>query len=441
MQYKHRAEDQVSYTIDGESFAILRPAYNFYVLIKIKTMVSENIVRDRTLVLRVLVPGLHTQLSDKLLAKQEGADDKNPTNSNNNPAASSTYNSNSGGGGGNNNSTSSNSNSNSSAADQILNLEGVTCLPSSEGSTLWHFRCDGATYPARLVNLPCPVEVHKTHDHATYHKSADIGQMLIVYEDEYAMEEAENERGYKTEGFPSYYHSGLSPPMKRVVQRRFRARFTERESKAIPPPHKEVTEVEKEIQALITKLSAKPGKQKGRGRGGRGGSGGGASSVTVITKEKVIEEVEDEIVDYEPWMEAGKIYTIEDAKKHPEWWLTKDEMKEIDTAKKTEEEEKQRKADKTEEKKKRKKEKKKKKEEEKQQQAAAAAPESGSKKKGIPSLASRQSVEVEEQPMDDVEATARLLASGQGGNEEDFLFDLGEGDFNFDDDDLMLSLG
>ena len=34
-------------------------------------MVNENIVRDRTLVLRVLVPGLHTQLSDKLLAKQE----------------------------------------------------------------------------------------------------------------------------------------------------------------------------------------------------------------------------------------------------------------------------------------------------------------------------------------------------------------------------------
>ena len=142
-------------------------------------MVSENIVRDRTLVLRVLVPGLHTQLSDKLLAKQEGADSSSNSSNNNNNNPSS---------GGGNIST----NNNSSAADQILNLEGVTCLPSSAGSTLWHFRCDGATYPARLVNLPCPVEVHKTHDHATYHKSADIGQMLIVYEDEYAMEEAEN---------------------------------------------------------------------------------------------------------------------------------------------------------------------------------------------------------------------------------------------------------
>ena len=40
-----------------------------------------------------------------------------------------------------------------------------------------------------------PVEVHKTHDHANYHKAADVGQMLIVYEDDYAMEEAENEMG------------------------------------------------------------------------------------------------------------------------------------------------------------------------------------------------------------------------------------------------------
>ena len=386
-------------------------------------MVSENIVRDRTLVLRVLVPGLHTQLSDKLLAKQEGADSTSSSNDNtsNNPSASS---------GGNNNSSSS-----SSAADQILNLEGVTCLPSSAGSTLWHFRCDGATYPARLVNLPCPVEVHKTHDHATYHKSADIGQMLIVYEDEYAMEEAENEKGYKIEGFPSYYHSGLSPPLKRVVQRRFRARFEERESKAIPPPHKEVSEVEKEIQGLIAKLSSKPGKLKGRGRGGgsSAAAAAAASSSTVTTKEKVIEEVEDEIVDYEPWMESGKIYTIEDAKKHPEWWLTKDEMKEIETAKKAEEDEKQRKAEKAQEKKKRKEEKKKKKQEEKQ--AAAAATDGSKKKKGIPALSSRMYAEEPAAPVDDVDFAARLF-DNQGG-EDDLLLELGDDDmFDFSGEDI-----
>jgi transcription initiation factor TFIID subunit 7 len=415
-------------------------------------MVSENIVRDRTLVLRVLVPGLHTQLSDKLLAKQEGADNNNNNNntlassSNNNNPANNNSSENSGGGNNNNNIIA--SSSTTTTVDQVLNLEGVTCLPSSAGSTLWHFRCDGATYPARLVNLPCPVEVHKTYDHATYHKSADIGQMLIVYEDEYAMEEAENEKGYKIEGFPSYYHSGLSPPMKRVVQRRFKARFEERESKAIPPPHKEVAEVEKEIQELITQLSAKPGKQKGRGRGGGGGGSAASSSATVTTKEKVIEEVEDEIVDYEPWMEAGKIYTIEDAKKHPEWWLTKDEMKEIESAKKAEEEEEQRRAEKAEEKKKRKKEKKKKKEEEKQQQqhqqqaAAAAAssssiPESGtSKKKGIPSLNARLPVEAAEAIDEDLDAAVTIMFhSGQTENEEDLFLDL-DNEFDFANEDI-----
>jgi len=388
-------------------------------------MVSENIVRDRTLVLRVLVPGLHTQLSDKLLAKQEGADSS--SSSNNNPSASSSS------GGGTNNSSNNNSSS-SAAADQILNLEGVTCLPSSAGSTLWHFRCDGATYPARLVNLPCPVEVHKTHDHATYHKSADIGQMLIVYEDEYAMEEAENEKGYKIEGFPSYHHSGLSPPMKRVVQRRFRARFEERESKAIPPPHKEVSEVEKEIQELITKLSSKPGKQKGRGRGGSTA----ASSSTVTTKEKAIEVVEDEIVDYEPWMESGKIYTIEDAKKHPEWWLTKDELKEIETAKKDEEDEKQRKAEKAQERKRRKEDRKKKKQEERQQAAALESSGSKQKKKGIPALSTRVYAAPENPtpPIDDVEFAATL----QEGEEDDFLLEL-EDEFNFDEEDIAGLMG
>jgi len=128
---------------------------------------NRNIVRDKTLILRVLVPGLHTRLNDKINAKNEGEPPQpSPTNSVR------------------------------MSADQILSLDGVACLPSCSGSTLWHFRCDGATYPSRLVNLPCPVEVHKTHDHASYHKATDVGQMLIVYEDEYSMEEAENEKGY-----------------------------------------------------------------------------------------------------------------------------------------------------------------------------------------------------------------------------------------------------
>ncbi len=170
-----------------------------------------------------------------------------------------------------------------------------------------------------------PVEVHKTHDHVNYHKSSDIGQMLIVYEDEYAMEEAEAERNYRVEGFPSYYHSGLSPPMRRVVQRRFLARFEERDTRPCPPPPEDVSIVEEELLRLITK-STSIAKKAGKPKGSSSGSG--------TTKSKVIEEIEEEIVDYEPWMgEGGGVYTVEDAKLHPEWWLTKEEMREIEAKK------------------------------------------------------------------------------------------------------------
>jgi transcription initiation factor TFIID subunit 7 len=165
------------------------------------------------------------------------------------------------------------------------------------------------------------VEVHKTVDHATYHKASDVGQMLIVYEDEYAMEEAENAPGYKVEGFPSYYHSGLTPPMKRVVRRRFLSRFKERDVKPVPPRRIDVQNVEEEIKKLIEKLSDK-------GKVGKGRKG-----AAPLPKDRIITEIEEEIVDYEPWMGDGGTFTLEDAKSHPEWWLSKSEIKEIEDAK------------------------------------------------------------------------------------------------------------
>lgn len=84
-----------------------------------------NTVRDRTLVLRVLVPGLHTSLNDKINSKKEGGDD---------PLLSSSVAAGVGApsvGG---------PHRTGSGADQLLNLDGVTCLPSQSGSTLWHFR-------------------------------------------------------------------------------------------------------------------------------------------------------------------------------------------------------------------------------------------------------------------------------------------------------------
>jgi len=202
----------------------------------------------------------------------------------------------------------------------VLDLDGVSCAPLLNGKELteWSFRCDGMTYPARLVNLPCPVEVLKTLDHATYYKSSDVGQILIVYEDMTHLEESESVPGYKVEGYPSYYPSGLTPPMKRVVERRFNAR----EHKSVAPPRSEIAEVERELKSLIDRTEK--GSGKGRGKGAGVGQG------------KPIEEVVDDVVDYEPWMTDygrqpyGITFEEKDtiAAKHPEIWLDAKDLEE-----------------------------------------------------------------------------------------------------------------
>lgn len=235
-------------------------------------------IRDRTLVLRVLVPGLEARLRDKMKEMEDVAAS--------NPA--------------------------SGVKDLYLDLEGISCEPTTaRNGTLWNFHCDGATYPAKLVNLPCPVELHKTHDHAIYCKSVDIAQMLIVYEDDMALEEADEK---PAEGY-SYYHSGLTPPTKRIVERRFAAR----EHKALPPPRGAAAHVEAELIELMEKLA----------KDEKGKRNKGTKVPTLTTANKVLEEVEEDIVDFEPWMsDFGKqpngIQFDADnqlCSLHPEIWL------------------------------------------------------------------------------------------------------------------------
>ena len=107
---------------------------------------NKNIVRDRTLILRVLVPGLHTSLNDKINAKNESTSDGDNNNNNNaqsnilSSAASALVQPNRPG----------STTNNPMSADQIFNLDGVSCLPSKSGSTLWNFR---------LVFLLCVIKM------------------------------------------------------------------------------------------------------------------------------------------------------------------------------------------------------------------------------------------------------------------------------------------
>lgn len=224
-------------------------------------MLDRLPVRDRTLILRILVPGLETRLRDKMKEVEEAES----MNNNRNVSSSS-----------------------AGSKETLLDLDGVSVEPTSNSSTLWNFHCDGAVYPARLVNLPCPIELHKTHDHAMYYKSCDVAQMLIVYEDSMALDEAD---AYpKTEGYPSYYHSGITSPMKRVVERRFALR--EHQPKA--PPRNEVMDVESELFDLMHKISKDTGKRKQQQV---------PSLATAQHQNKILEEVIEEVVDYEPWMD------------------------------------------------------------------------------------------------------------------------------------------
>lgn len=273
---------------------------------------ADNI-RDRVLVLRVLSPHLLQTLNKKMAATEEGVNNaiateqsKQERNAYRNkhandlglllpisPAATNVK------------------------EGQLIDLEGVRCTPTDNGSTLWEFKCDESKYPARLVNLPCPVEVHQTYDHGIYFKCSDVGQMLIVYEDMASLEEAESMKDYKVEEFQSYFHSGLTPPMKKVVQQRFKAR----EHKNEPYREEEVVEVMTALRNLIAQIRPETSKNKSKSKSTTShGANPDASKV------EVVEDVE---VPYESWMTndgktpKGIEFDETDALcyKHPELWL------------------------------------------------------------------------------------------------------------------------
>lgn len=348
-------------------------------------------IRDRTLALRILVPRLADRLREKMKELEDAIAEKAVGNN-------------------------SNTGKPANVPDSYWDLDGVSCEPTAaRNRTLWNFHCDGATYPAKLVNLPLPVELHKTHDHASYYKCVDVAQMLIVYEDDYALEEAEEK---PIEGYESYYHSGLTPPMKRVVERRFAAR----EHRAVAPPRAAVADVEDEILTLMKQL------QKDE----KGAANKRNKLPSLASTTKVLEEVEEVVVNYEAWMDDGGKqpdgveFDIDDplATTHPEIFLTPQTIREL----REEDDEAQRKKQAAQEKKDRAR-----KQKEMDRQAAAEErkkkQEEKPKKKGIASKKNTPSEDVDEI----TQAAAAAISA------DDLLGDLGDDDlfdFNFDEGQL-----
>mmetsp|Transcript_89671 Transcript_89671/g.256181 ORF Transcript_89671/g.256181 Transcript_89671/m.256181 type:complete len:645 (+) Transcript_89671:266-2200(+) len=163
-------------------------------------------------------------------------------------------------------------------------LSGVDFSPEEETKVAdyprrMNFKVADRVYPASLVNLPCPVETHRTSDRVQFHKSADIGQMLIVYEDEGERAKAEAETKPKapqssnpaspTGGAgtaapgssapsavarlaQSLHHTGLTPPTANVIKKRFA--HTQSELGTIYS-RREVAEVEQELIKVMEEMN------------------------------------------------------------------------------------------------------------------------------------------------------------------------------------------
>ena len=73
-------------------------------------------------------------------------------------------------------------------------------------------RVDGTDLPARLCKLPTIVETHKSLDGETYYKTGQVGQMLVVDDEEAALPTDLELR------------DGLAPPTANIRKRKWRKR-------------------------------------------------------------------------------------------------------------------------------------------------------------------------------------------------------------------------
>ncbi|KAL6615689.1 hypothetical protein ACP70R_037959 [Stipagrostis hirtigluma subsp. patula] len=99
----------------------------------------------------------------------------------------------------------------SAASSSSSNPEDASLdLSFSEDGRNGTFMIGNESFPASLLDLPAVVESYKTYDDSVLIKTADIGQMIMVRE----------ENDPAPEGVE--YKHGLTPPMRDARRRRFR---------------------------------------------------------------------------------------------------------------------------------------------------------------------------------------------------------------------------
>jgi len=111
-------------------------------------------------------------------------------------------------------------------------------------------RFDNWFWPAKLVDLPCILETHKTIDRKTFYKTADISQMLLCREDDDSQtveeedltKKKDKKEILKAEKKYQWPH-GITPPLKNARKRRFR--------KTLKKKYVDAPEIEKEVKRLF----------------------------------------------------------------------------------------------------------------------------------------------------------------------------------------------
>ncbi|XP_070553985.1 transcription initiation factor TFIID subunit 7-like [Ptychodera flava] len=127
-----------------------------------------------------------------------------------------------------------------------LNLKDKLSIELQADGRHGTVRLEGDAYAAKLVDLPCTIESHKTTDRKTFYKTADIAQMLICTTDEPDPVPEEDElhpkKKEKLEKKFQWNH-GITPPLKNVRKRRFR--------KTAKKKYIESPDTEKEVKRLF----------------------------------------------------------------------------------------------------------------------------------------------------------------------------------------------
>ncbi|KND01768.1 uncharacterized protein SPPG_03559 [Spizellomyces punctatus DAOM BR117] len=101
------------------------------------------------------------------------------------------------------------------------------------------FRLGADSYRAKLVDLPCIIESHKTLDNKQFYKVADISQMLVVDGPAQTTPPQEPQQPLHHDEYT--WPHGLTPPLWNVRKRRFRKRISKRT----------IEDVEREVVRLL----------------------------------------------------------------------------------------------------------------------------------------------------------------------------------------------